>query len=339
MAGAQTASNLATAQAQSALNNTNIFGPNGSVTYTQPGGADTAYTQTTTLSPAEQQIFNQSTQAQGTALGIANNQLGNVSNALNTPVTAPSMQTGVTNGSIANGYNPGGAIQAQVGNQDINQSVSNAELANFMGQYSLLQPQMAQASEQQSASLAAQGLNPNSAAFQNSQTLFNNGQAQELGQVASGAVAAGNNEQNVLNNQQLSAGQFANAAQAQQNTENQGQAAFANTAQQQGNSQALANASLNNAGLQADFQNQSYAQELPINEFNSLMSSGQVTQPTSTPAQTAVAPTDVEGAYALQQQALQQDYQSQMAQYNSGLGGLFNLGSSALGMIPMIPGI
>jgi hypothetical protein len=60
------------------------------------------------------------------------------------------------------------------------------------------------------------------------------------------------------------------------------------------------------------------------------MSSGQVQAPSSTPAQTSIAPTNVLGAYQLQQNAEQANYQAQLQNYNSGLGGLFNLGSAAL---------
>lgn len=95
----------------------------------------------------------------------------------------------------------------------------------------------------------------------------------------------------------------------------------------------MGSAQLQNQSAQQAFQNQAYAQQLPINEFDALMSSGQVAAPSAAQiSPTAVAPTDVTGAYALQQQALQNAYQSQMANYQSGLGGLFNLGSAALGL-------
>lgn len=330
VAGAQTTSNLATAQAQSQLNNTNIVGPDGSLTYTQPGGPDTPYTQTTTLSPQEQAIYNAQTANEAGALNLASQDQGNVANALGQTVSAPTMQGSVANGAIASGYNAGGPIQTQIGGQNINQSVSNAEFANFAQQMGLLQPQMTQASEQQQAQMAAQGLNPNSAAYQNSQQLFNNGQATELQQAAEQAVGAGNAEQNTLFGQQATSGEFANQAQAQQNEENAGAATFANTAQGQGNEQALANATLGNNAAQSTFNNQVTAQQLPIQEYQALEGGAQVQAPQSTPAQTSVAPTDVTGAYALQQQALQQDYQSQMQSYNSSLGGLFNLGSAAM---------
>ena len=60
------------------------------------------------------------------------------------------------------------------------------------------------------------------------------------------------------------------------------------------------------------------------------MSSGQVQAPSSTPSQTSVAPTDVTGAYALQAQQQNAQYQAQLANYQSGLQGLYSLGSAAM---------
>ena len=193
---------------------------------------------------------------------------------------------------------------------------------------------MQQAEEQQNAGLIAQGLNPNDAAYQNSQTLFNNGQAQQLAQAAVGAVNSGNAEQNTLFGQQYAQGQFANAAQQQATTQNQAQASFANTAAGQAQQQALAAAQFGNQAQQQNFQNTAYAQQQPIDEFSALMGQNQVASPAAAQlGQTSVAPTDVLGAYSLQQQALQSDYQAQMGQYQSGLGGLFSLGSAALGFL------
>jgi hypothetical protein len=259
-----------------------------------------------------------------------------VANALNTPVTPTTpLASGVSAGPIQSGFNAGGPIQAQVGAQNINPSVANAANAAYASETQYLNPQWAQNAEQEQSQLTAQGLNPNSAAYGNAMQIFGDQENQAYQGAMNAAVAAGDNEQNTLYGQQLASGQFANAAAGQQFEQNQAAATFANTAQQQAFNQGLSNAGLYNAAAGQTFQNQAYAQELPINEFNSLMSSGQVQAPSSTPAQTAVAPTDVTGAYALQQQAEQADYNAQLQSYNSGLGGLFNLGSAALNLLPI----
>ena len=360
IANAQTTSNQATAQTQSQLNNVNQFTPYGSVQYTQPGGPDTPYTENVQLSPQEQAVFNQGTANQAQALGIAGNDLGNVANALNTPVQPVNpLATGVTPGAIQTGFQQspnlqygfgsGGPIQGQLQGAGSQQAINDATQATYNGEVNLLNPQWNQNTETNQAQLTAQGLNPNDAAYQNQMGIFNTSKNEAYDQAANQAVLAGQAEQNTLFGQGSTAGNFANAAQAQgygenqgqasfANTaagqdyaQNQGQAAFANTAQQQQFGQGQQNASLYDQAAQQQFQDAAAAQQLPINEFDALMSSGQVQAPQSNPAQTQVAPTDVTGAYALQQQALQQDYQSQMQNYNSSMGGLFNLGGAALG--------
>jgi hypothetical protein len=232
--------------------------------------------------------------------------------------------------------------------------VQNASNAAYAQAASRLDPQWTQNAEQQQARLVAQGLNPNDAAFQNSMTQFNNARNDAYNQAAFSAIGAGDAEQATLFGQQAAAGQFANAAQAQgfgqnqaqanfanaadaaQFAQNQGQAGFANAAQTQAFGQNQANANLYNAAAQQQFQDAAYAQQLPINEFDALMSSGQVQAPSSTPAQTAVAPTNGEAAYAMQQQGQLANYQAQLQSYNSGLGGLFNLGAAALSALPLI---
>ncbi|MGA0603204.1 hypothetical protein ACO2Q3_21025 [Caulobacter sp. KR2-114] len=119
------------------------------------------------------------------------------------------------------------------------------------------------------------------------------------------------------------------------NSQNQAAASFGNTAQQQAYQQNLQNAQLWNSAAQQNFQNQAYAQQLPINELSALLGMGQTQLPQGyAGAQTSVAPTDVLGAYSLQQQALQNTYDAQMKNYQSSMGGLFNLGSAAMSLLP-----
>lgn len=345
---AQTASNLQTAQTQSALNNLNQVSPYGTVSYTQPGGPDTQWTQTTQLSPSQQAIYNQQVQAEQGALGTANTQMGRIQGALGQSVTPGQLQ-GVPQGTGPYSYgqnlgyfNPGQAVQGQIGPQNYNQSINQAIQAQFGSGYSLLAPQLAQQTEQTQAQLAAQGLNPNDAAYQNAWQLMGNQQGQELAQLAGGAVQAGAGLQSQLFGEQLGQGQFANQAAAQMYGQNQGLAGFYNQAQNQNLqnllgaqgqtfNQQLASTQLQNQQQQQAFQQAAYGQELPINEFSALMGLGQVQAPQAanyTPSQ--VATTDVLGAYGLQSQVQQANYAQQMQNYGSALGGLFNLGGAGI---------
>jgi hypothetical protein len=229
--------------------------------------------------------------------------------------------------------------------------VASTQLATYAQAAQMLNPQWSQASEQEQAQLAAQGLNPNDAAYQNAMQIFGNQENQAYDQAIYGAINAGDAEQNTLYGQNLSSGQFANQAQAQQYSENQGLAQFNNTAQSQANSQNAAaaafnnqaqgqtwqeqyqNAQLANQAAQQQFQDQAYSQELPVNEFSALMGGSQVVMPTSSPAQnTSVQTPNVDGAYQLQQNGQQFAYNANEANSQSSLGGLFNLGNSILGL-------
>lgn len=109
IANAQTKSNLNTAIAQTALNNTNINSPYGSQTFTQTGSTNVngiaipQYTQNITLSPAEQAKLDATNAIQQQALGVGSDQLNAVSNSLSKPVDfsgAPSQVTSVSGGPI-----------------------------------------------------------------------------------------------------------------------------------------------------------------------------------------------------------------------------------------------
>lgn len=307
VANAQATANQNTAQFQSTLNNANSYTPYGSVVQTQNPQTN-QWTSTTTLSPQEQALFDKGTQAQGSALDVANQQIGRVGTALG---------QGLAPGNIQTSFNPGQGVQGQVNTPPQQQAINQAEQASYNHAMNLLQPQMQQAAEHQNAALVAQGLNPNDAAYQNSQTLFNNGQNELLNQTANSAVQAGQQEQNTLYGQDLASSNFANTAAAQQYAQSQGQASFGNQAEGQ------------------LFNQQAAAQSQPINEFAALLGSGQVQSPQGTGfSQTNVAPTDVTGAYALNAQQQQANYQVALQQQQSTLGGLFGLGSAAMHFIP-----
>lgn len=97
-AQAQTATNLATAQAQSNLNNINTVGPTGTTTYTQNyvpkydaqgnliNGSGPQWTQTVQLSPEQQKLYDLTTQGQTTYGQTANTLLQNAQGMLSQPI-------------------------------------------------------------------------------------------------------------------------------------------------------------------------------------------------------------------------------------------------------------
>jgi len=96
-AAASTGTNVATALANASLNQINQVGPNGSLTYNQSGSTKFTdpytgqtynipkYTQTTTLSPEQQQLYDLNNQTQQNLGNIGVQQSGKIGELLNTP--------------------------------------------------------------------------------------------------------------------------------------------------------------------------------------------------------------------------------------------------------------
>src|ERR1700744_4889380 len=177
-AQAQTQSNIQTANNNAALNRIDQYTPYGSSTYqvtgTGPDGTPT-YRQDVNLSPQEQQLFNTSIQGQQ-ALG--DTALAGIQNVKNT---------------YANNFNPG----------DYGASVQQAQDAAYKAQTQYLDPQFQQGQQSLNAQLANQGLSTGSTAYDNAQTNFANQKQQAYQSAQNAAVAAGNQEQQVLFGQGL----------------------------------------------------------------------------------------------------------------------------------------
>lgn len=96
-AQAQTGTNIQTAIANTALGNADVIGPTGSTRYTQSGNQTITgpngeryeiprYTQTTTLSPEQQRLYDQQTQLGGNVNQLALDQTSRLSGILGRPV-------------------------------------------------------------------------------------------------------------------------------------------------------------------------------------------------------------------------------------------------------------
>lgn len=300
---AQTASNKETAVANANLNRVDQYSPYGSSVYNVTGNNSDGtphYSQTTSLSPEQQQLYNMTTQGQ-TALGnTALGQLNNLQSAYSTPFSfgGPNVS-----GNIANSGNP----QSQFNNGDYASQIKQAQDAAYKSQTQYLDPQFAQQGEQLDAKLANQGLQVGDKAYDSTQDQFGRQKQQAYDSAQMAAVQAGNQEQNTLFGQDLSRGQFANQAQQQQFGQNLSAANLNNSASAQALSQAL--------GL--------YNQ--PLNSYNALATGAQVTNPTFQSVPTAnQANTDVAGI-------TNSGYQNQLARYQQsqqGINNLFSLGGS-----------
>lgn len=273
-AAAQSAANTSTAAAQSALNNVNQVTPYGNLTYSQSGSYTTPngdtvpqYTATTTLTPDEQNAVNNQQQLTSGLYGLANDQLGRINSSVSTPFDLSQ-------------FGPAPTADSNVLQNNINASYNQAT--------SRLDPQYAQAQEQQDAQLRNQGFTPGTAGYDAAMSNFNQAKTDAYQTAENNAVAQGN------------------AAEANQYN-------------------------LSSSAYQTAIQNALMQRELPLNEASALESGGQIQSPSLVgTGQTGISPTNVTGAFGLQQSALQNAYSGNVAQTTANNNAAAGLGSSAL---------
>lgn len=198
---AQTASNQSTATANANLNRVDQYTPYGNSIYNVTGNNPDGtphYSQTTSLSPEQQNLYNMGVQGQ-TALGkTALGQLGNLQSA------------------YANPFSFGGPqVTGQVANPDYSAQIKQAQDAAYNSQTQYLDPQFAEQGDQLNARLANQGLQVGDRAYDTSQDQFSRGKQAAYQSARDAATQAGNQEQNVLFGQDLSKANLQNSASAQ----------------------------------------------------------------------------------------------------------------------------
>ncbi len=287
-AQAQTGSNLATATAQSELNNINQTTPYGSSTYTQDGtypDGTPKWSQSTTLSPEQQNLLNMTQQGE-TALGnAALGGIGNIQSTFGTPFSygGPSVTGNVANsGAIASSLPSAGNIQNGVDTSGVNPLQSNiqnqsnsgitgrigngannpwaigqAENAAYNTQAQYLDPQFSRAHGSLDAKLANMGLSSGDRGYDAAQSVLGEQENQAYGNAGNQAVLAGQNEQNTLFGQGVAGANLQNSANAQ----GFGQGLAGANLQNQTNQQGIQNLlSLGQFGNQA--QEQQFGQNL-----------------------------------------------------------------------------
>lgn len=202
-AAAQTQSNVQTATANAALNRVDQYTPYGSSTYditgTNPDGTPN-YSQTISLSPGEQNLFNMQQQGQQTLGQTALGALGNVQNTYSQPFSTNGLPQ--VTGQVAGQQNQGAAIQ-------------QAQNAAYQQQTQYLDPQFAQSQDTLNTQLANEGLQTGDKGYDNAQQMFGLGKQQAYQSAQNAAVQAGDQEQNTLYGQGLSSANLQNSASAQ----------------------------------------------------------------------------------------------------------------------------
>lgn len=180
---AQTGANKETAIANATLNRVNQYGPYGSSVYNVSGyeGGVPQYSQTTTLSPEQQSLYNKTTQGQNTLADTALGGLGRVQNGFSQPFSLRNDPT----------------------TADFGTQVKNASDAAYRGQTQYLDPQFADQQEQLDSKLANQGLQVGGEAYDKAQAQFGRQKQAAYQSAQDAATTAGANIQNQGFNQGL----------------------------------------------------------------------------------------------------------------------------------------
>lgn len=329
-AAAQGQANVQAAQVGADLNRVNTTTPYGDLTYSQTNKSDpNSWNANVSLSPDQQTLLDSQSQGQIAKATDANNMLGTVGAATAQPFSTAGIPDQVNSVSTPNLSMYNGGTQAPVGsvdtsgvpqlNTDWGTQAQQAQDAAYKQQTSMLDPQYQQASDALQAKLAASGATEGSQAYSNAETDFNNQKATDYGNARNSAIGIGNNEQatlageslagnNQLYSQALQGANFANTAAGQ--TFNQGlqENGVNNSLTQQNFANDTAAANFQNTSRATDLTQEEALREMPLNEYNALMSGTQVTNPnfnvgTAQVASPGAAPVFA-GAQAQQQSAL-----------------------------------
>lgn len=327
-AQAQGEANLNSTLATNYLNQPNQVGPDGSLTFTYDtagghrlpdGTIIPRTTATTTLSPAQQKLYDQNN-AISTALNdLAQRGIGYVDQASSTQIDQSGMP----------GLNSAPAPRQFQEQYDFSQASRAPTFDDFATDrdrvtealMSRMRPELERQRQARETVLANQGLNMGSEAYSREQS--------QLGQNENDAfmqsIIAGSGEQQR---------QFENAM----NLRNQGigeamsQGDLFNQAQQGMFNQGLASRQFGNAARSQAIQEADYFKNQPLNMLNALRSGNQVSMPqfgnVSTGAQVQAAP--IYAATNDQYNAQMDAYNAKMANYGALLGGLGSLGGAAI---------
>ena len=171
-------------------------GPQGSVNYVADPNSPGGYRQVTTLSPEQQQAYNQQMAVYNQSLGVAGDQIGRVGQALGQGLDTtglPGLQ----------GFDPG------------NFDRQRYEDAAYQGMTRRLDPQFQRAESSMDARLAAQGLGANSEAARNLRQDFARDRTDAYDMAGRTAMEVGGAEQARAIQQAIAGGTFQNQARTQ----------------------------------------------------------------------------------------------------------------------------
>lgn len=275
-AAAQTGTNKETSLFNTNINRVNQVGPNGSSAWVLRPGADPNnpqpgdYTQTTFLSPEQQQLADAQQRISTNLAGVAESGLNRVGQAVATPFdtsNVPGLTTGLAGAGqgLTRGVDTSGLPQLAGGNGgsygDQVKAVQDATFAR-------MQPQLDKSREMAENRLLNSGIEKGTQAWDDAQRTLSQGENDANMQ----SVLAGSQEQSRLAGLDM-------GARSQLFGEGATNAGIGNTAQAQGFNQQGTAATFGNQASQQALQQEAYLRQLPLNELNSLRTGAQVQAP------------------------------------------------------------
>lgn len=326
--------NIEAARVTAALNRVNQSGPGGTVSFSRDPNNPDQYTQTTTLSPEQQRIYNAQSGAAGSRAEAAGRNFDlygqNLGQGINTgglparqfSAGPTDQQTGVNANSVAQGRISTRGLSQLPGENDFSGERQRVEDALYGRSARRLDDQFGRREEDTRSRLLASGLTEGTQAYEQQMRDLNEARTDAYGDLRDRAVLAGGQEQSRLFGDALAArqqgfgerttqGQFANQS-ANQNFQNElARSGFFNDAQQQEFMQRLANAQLGNQQRDAGINEQVTNQQQTLQGLDFLYGGGGANTPDAlAPGSSGqVAPVDIQGA-------VQADYANRFGAYS-----------------------
>lgn len=342
--------NLNAVRAGAALNRVNQVNPYGSTTYTQDPYHPDQYTQTTTLSPEQQRLFDQSQQTQYDQGAAAAGRLSQVSGqgAFNydglpsrvSNVDSTNFQTDINAPSVGQTSVDLSGVSQIPGLDDYSADRQRVEDSIYGRAAKRLDQQFGQREDSTRTQLLNQGLTEGSEGWNRAMQQLANDRTDAYGDARDRAIQAGGSEQSRMFSdalagrqqgvgEQFDLGRFSNDATAQQFQNEAARNTLYNQSQNDRFSQALSRANLANQSRDAGAQERLTERQVPLNEFLSLYSGQPTAQTPGSDVPGAATPQagDYQGAVSSQYGAQADEYNASQARNAQNVQSLIQLAS------------
>ncbi|MET3890403.1 hypothetical protein ABIE41_001479 [Bosea sp. OAE506] len=280
-----------------------------------------------TLSPEEQAKYDKQNVVQQNLLDLAGSQSKRLQDTLGQPLNYDGLPDAVNSVDLQYGATDFADVtgpQRYLPTQDYSADRQKVEQAL----YARLNPQLEQDRAALENQLVNQGFTRGSEAFRNELDSAN----RQSNDARLGVILAGGQEQSRLQGLDQARFQLENAAQNQEFAQAQARGLYGLGAINQNNQTRLTGAQFQNTARERALQERMALRNSPINEISALLGQSQVSMPQFSPFQAGTIAGTPVGDYVYRSADIdQKNYQAQMQANAASNGGLFSLGSAALG--------